>query len=53
MLDPDRDKLAIQFVLWKFALGNMAGLKVGRRLFIFLTHKNCLMKRDKLMMMVA
>lgn len=51
--DLDKDKLAIHFVLWKFALGNVVGPKFGRRFSALLTPKNCLMKRDKLVMMVT
>lgn len=52
ILDPNKDKLAIQFVLWKFALENMVERRVGGG-SILLTQKNCLMKRDKPVMMVA
>lgn len=51
--DPDKDKLAKDFVLWKFALENMVGPRFGKVLSALLTPKNWLMKRDKLVMMVT
>ena len=53
ILEPEKDKSAIQFVLWKFVLENMVELRFERKLSLLLTHKNYLMKRDKLVVMSA